>query len=857
MRRVSPILIACLAAIGLALLAWAPHAGATNSGVGGGSNTGGPLSPSGPSSGIATWWEVHNINRGPNYNKQRFNRFRDRSDKDDSLAERRKVQRAATRALVEHCRNSQRRITNNSIKSRGCPLWYNTEHRSSVNNKRTTAEIHSAYPDRVHMVTPNILVGYNVKIWRENPRAGKFDLIFERRVGINGESDPLFDPPSTLKSSKQWWYGGLKNAAEQRGSFSARGRKSAGMVGNWSGNARKRCWQNWRRGANGQRREKKGNAGKRVPSRARLSEKELRRLERGGWQWCYWEGDDIGPKAFKWASGPNLRNDPAGVRNFQRQWGRPAPYTKGAAVEQFGHSPRSLKAARTMGLKEAIRIQWKAPLRSGKNKIRYVIDGAPGLFYVVQIVGIDSREQIMPLQPTVSRNSPLRATSFRGQLFKAFIANPLKKPCCPGTRTVEQESAIEGTLTLEPQTLLQTREPSSQAISLSVDDEVAIDQAIFPQRLTLDHFTPQFPYSSARAAGSGAATYPPDYISYGVERQGQTIRRANLPARYVNGAAALAGRNLSDEQLQLKRARMITPAWLDPQGAWDNLATLNPVADDPSPAAFNLTWLRPTLESPCLTTPPLPFPRNQAKPWPARLSQCPSDNLGFPRVFNAWDDLLEASGQWEERWGRWQGNEDELRKIGRVERHPLRCASLETTENCRAADQWYPLLRADRIANTSGRDQYAQGYLLVADENDGVAEARVILRTNRPERVSHAIVQEREGPTTITVPGSELHRGADRVRADLKLPIPEDEDAAGYVVTFVFSGLSDAELNDSGGACPAFAGNPNEPVPGTCWRMLAEYDGYVNLTWKSRFVRSKPNDESMAFVKVFGPRNDR
>src|SRR5690606_37027018 len=138
-----------------------------------------------------------------------------------------------------------------------------------------------------------------------------------------------------------------------------------------------------------------------------------RRLERGGWQWCYWEGDDIGPKAFRWASGgPNLDTDPAGVRNFQLQWRRPTPYTKGAAVNQFGHSPRSLKAARTMGLKEAIRVQWKAPLRSGKNKIRYVIDGAPGLFYVVQIVGIDSREQIMPLQPTVSRNSPLRATSF-------------------------------------------------------------------------------------------------------------------------------------------------------------------------------------------------------------------------------------------------------------------------------------------------------------------------------------------------------------------------------------------------------------------------------------------------------------
>lgn len=911
MRRVlSAAVLTCLAAA--LLLPAAADATSGNTGFGVGGNSGTSYSSGGYAGGQVKWYELRNMNRTPRWHNL-FNDLRERFNRRALFA----ASRQATNSIMKPCERS--------LSNPRCILWRNSPVRKTGSGAvRTWWEVHTAQPEKVAQVTSGNLVGFNIRIWRENPARKRFDLIFERRVGIGKMRDADPNVPGKSAGSdpnfqRRWWYGGTTanqngGGAQNGGSFAVRGRTSAGMLGNFNSFSKEKCRENYSRGKNGKRKRQVDGKRRRIPSFARPSKSKLKALNRAGWNWCYWEGEDIGPKAFRWARVPvggttaPPRNDPAGVRQLQKMWGRNPSMTRGERRMEFGQAQPKVKkrkvnrrvrqnSAQTAGLKEAIWIQWKAPFGRGEkgvNRIRYKIDGAPGLFYVVQIVGIDRVEKIMDLQPpnlfTGDTKRTLRNTYYyRGQFVKGYIANPVQ-----GSDTTDhdhQGGAPSAGIELNGPATLQTREHADYNASLNA---AGLDerQAVLPYQVTLDHFTPQMNYSSAKLRGAPANTYPADYAVYGVLRHdGQHSVRPQTPALPQAHTQGLSYREsiTGGRDPNLRMARINVPAWLAPFSDEEDLMTTYPIGEAVSPT-FTLSWLQPTLESACAAQPELPFP---PRSWPRSLHNCPNPAGHAPRVYNAWDDYVQARGQWESRWAQAQiasdGTEKRIRDV--IPMRSIRCSAPQNTKESDCAERfhWYGLHRPQGGLPVS--TQYAQGYLLLADGNDdGAADVRLRLDTNRPSKVSGVYIHERglepdpedtstdeEQESFTYIPIESKHRRDGFVRVDFcegsncdAPSLPVASDGTGYVVTFVFSGLTNTDLTDSAAGaeydhapgaanatCRFFQGNSNRPRPGTCWKLQARYEGFSSLIWHSRFENPGPSEESATYVSVYGPRADR
>lgn len=718
-----------VAALALALPAGALAVGTGGSGSGG--NNGGTITGGGVASGPVRWYELLNTDTAdfPFGGLSGVINAAKRKEEAGDLGAF-AVSKKISGALQNACRGHNPGT---------CLLWRDDRHSSSVNDPDTWYEVHTTHPDdNKPPVTAETTVGFNIKIWRENPRRQGFDLIFERRVGIgNGDSDPHSGPLGE-DVHRRWWYGSktthpngertrLTNGELQRagGRFSNSGMMSSGMIGDPSRADASNCKRNYRNGDNGQR----GVGGRKVKSYARPNS-----MPKGD-QWCYWEGADLGSKYFRWGSR-------SGTGDLERRY---RSGVSGLPNDEFGDqdSGQDLGAG-GRGLKEALFVKWDLTLDpQGKNSFEYKLDGAPGLFYIVQIVALDNREHIQPLNGAQSYFA-------NQQMLKAYIANPV-----PGHPPNSYECGTSTTgcdkpdlnISLNATTPAQTREETTQRIETSTSDQISNFQAVFPIESDLIHFTPQMKYSSSLAApgDNPQATYPGSYVSYGTELAGQRVARQPSPYQPDN-VLGMQGVNL--QEVHLRKA-----SYLAPLSDGDALTTdpLSPNED----LSYEMTWLKPTLSNPCPAENKLPSRRDANdghRPlWPGNPNRCGPIRHGWPQRFDAWDDLLQARLTWESVWidsiiDNQINPED---SYGYIEDQPLRCASpsgsgdVELYPRDRCRSERYNLLDEAIGQGT----QHAQGYILAANSEGASSRVpvRFQLRTNRPEDVTNAYLYERGG----------------------------------------------------------------------------------------------------------------
>jgi len=672
---------------------------------------------------------------------------------------------AATKDVLNACRSG-------SPTAAQCPYFYNTGHQTSGLDTDTWKHVHTPFPTGNTTSPMGELVAYNVKIWREAPNHNGWVLLFARVLGA-GDSD--YDTgKSAMDAQKIWWWGHTENPAGNGvygGSFSNPGYQVAGAIGNYppGSNARAQCEQNWARGGNGTRL----NVAPRNNQGEAVGTKKIAQ-QGGGFpslqdplppDSCYWEGSDIGATSFNWNAYKNF-----GIP-YADQRGDNLPddeFGSSAAWDNYGVTGK--------GLKEAIYLHWHIPLSgSGNPSISYAIQGAPGLYYAIQIVGVDGRDQIIPFQskatPSGSQGFLWGGNGSAGdagqQYFKVFVASPVKGSPKPGgldcavvasgpltgasACTNQQKKPTDNTypgnapsanVTLDADSPVQTGQPTDQEVDVTADQEDD-DQALFPLMTKLIHYTPQMRFSSPNAADSAYGPYGNDYIHYadadtlGLSSACPTLCTA-APAQF--SAPQPAGRPpFGAEEVQLTRPAQLSrgndsASWLnDPSSGFSY-----PL----SSSSYGMTWLQPTLESPCPSDPlPIDMVIGQNLGWPASPQSCPVDAQGQPAVFNAWDDLLMAQAWWEARWvdGLKDSSKDE-NATGRITGQYLRCSdgagsatppAPAKIEDCQ--NPWYGLLSGVIGDET----QYAQGYLNLqgAGNNNTTGSVRVVLQTNRPQSV--------------------------------------------------------------------------------------------------------------------------
>lgn len=438
-------------ALALCALAVLPPARAGAVGYGdsaGGSNSGSAFGPLG-SPGAVTWYKLRNTDhdnlapppagtsgsgttRERSVNKDRELTY-DRSRLDEirrkaAAGGERISSNEATKLLMEPCRGD------NYYQNARCPLWFADKRVTDVGDPTTWFNVHSSTPWGWLPVTSKVTIAYNIKVWRENRDKHRFDLIFERRIGIGSQEKtvPERGAPS-LAVQRRWWYGGITDSPDgdkyksdgrtwtRGGSFSVNRARSAGPLGQFSDKDRSNCLANWKRGKNGERLSEPNARGKRYRVTKTIRPTKAKGM-RGA---CYWEGSDIGERYFRWGSSSGYTNEIL----RKEGWG---PRPSNLPNNEFGDNRRRHGGLLGKGLQEAIWLKWKLPLEArGKTKINYKIEGAPGLLYAVHIVALDNRENIMPIRargpydyPTGNSDTAKR----NRQYFRAFISNRVAPP---------------------------------------------------------------------------------------------------------------------------------------------------------------------------------------------------------------------------------------------------------------------------------------------------------------------------------------------------------------------------------------------------------------------------------------------
>lgn len=739
MRSLKRIIVVFVFALALGFSA--DNAFAVSGGAGGGTANGGSSgSCSGcGASGPIIFYELKNVNKGNlGYSGIGPQLKSLRKDLEDcKLREcRPEVAQEATNKYLRALGCFERNWKNN-----GCPLWVDV--RRSLNNDNAYYKLHSPVVgsnNKMQGDLLNITTNFNVKVWRENPAQRKMDLIFERRLGYANESRSNARKPRNV-SAGQWrttapiGYG-TPNGRHVRW---LRGHTSNAFSNSWSSGSfgagqpvgNSPCRSNWNRGKNG----KRVFDGKEVKASA-TAPGNFKRSDLSRFQWCYWEGNQIGPKAFKWATANG--GDPSGVRELQDKWGR--PFNSNLDRTQFGPKANGAKKA---GLKESIFIKWKFNLRpQAKNGAFFdvEIEGAPGLFYVVQIVATDYKQNIVKFKKS--------STNFvrQGQIFKVYTANKVPEPdidCtdprhpnypCPEIK--EKTFKYTGlaprvNLSIDADTVLQTRENSTQSVILEQDvnsiSDSPEDQMTFPHELGLAHYSPQINYSS------GTNPYNLDYVNYG-STQGTVLPAPNNPIFVPTGNTGVPSSK------QVKQVHFKTAAALDPE---------NPVQDTYVQADYSMSWLQPTLDNPCIgeggtSINFLGFnDQVNAAKWPNNINKCElppegaaDDNLlkamsrmlKIPEV-NVWDDELSAFGSWESRWrgtGSLANNKKDPSEVGYVQGDSLRCGSKNESYGQKAKGCTTPVPLLSGVTNAS--TQHAQGAVNVAAKNEANPTAPLRVR---------------------------------------------------------------------------------------------------------------------------------
>jgi hypothetical protein len=624
------------------------------------SNSGGAWGGGGGGGGPFYWYDVHNTaHNSLNYNASLANQLRGQGPA---------AAGPMTNSVLRPCGAD----TSADPK---CPLWFNGPKEWG----NDWSQVLPYGPNGGH-VTAQVAIGWNVKVWRENPGAG-WDLIFARQIGVNGGT------------TMQGWPTGDGGS----GPYPASGATQAGP---FLSQFEDPCRVRWNGGRNGQR-----NAlGQLTNSRTSWVGSDARAFKlgfandtfRGG---CYWEGSQIGPRSFRW-------NYSAGTKALAQQYHRPANLPN----DQFGDGGQAKDlGARRAGLKEAIRIRWRLPANNKPPRLSYVIDGAPGLFYAVQVVAVDQREEIMPYNPHKWVNGSSE------NYFKAFVANPSGDPTGGCLSGCEQEFKSEEPpvfVDLADQTQLETRQPSEQIVTSGPESDLAMSQAFFPYGAELIHFSPQLRYSAPgmdlyptsamhcpdQPSSPPCYANPTDFVKYDAPNWGKDLPRLpgisapiyrtqrecqQVPntdavnARYarvqwiynttrayvgsdynsfwsydlVGGSDFLAGQlGVSSQaawemllvnyqydanvygwidswvpqvpatvtQCQDVVARYKTQETLLPRVTWAQPAQVAGTESSIDP--FGITWLQPTLENPCAVEPPLP--RGNPQEWPTKPRKC-------------------------------------------------------------------------------------------------------------------------------------------------------------------------------------------------------------------------------------------
>lgn len=615
-------------------------------------------------------------------------------------------------AVLDRCSaNSSSR----NINAPNCMVWYNycPSGRPSYSsgqfegacNAYNAKEIHEQSESPIDEGASWIPSGqpavYNFRVWRQRESGTGWIPVFERQVGADGEADRPDSNPNT-----EWFYG--KNSGGAL--FYSTGNQTAGPFGRNPKNAIDRvCYNRFKSGDNGTKGSK---------STAR---KDWWR--NGGYpNKCYWEGGQVGSAVFGGSSSPTKFNND---------------------VDNPGANAENV---------EAISFRWKS---GSSSKFYFAIDSPGGYYYIIQIVAMDKREQIMPApaskpgrypynRSNCNATAPKRIRSsftdagrrsyavyWCGNYLQAYMPNPAEG------EADESPSRAE----LNAPKVVKTGEDAVISVSLRAD-ALSWNSAVFPRYARLQHFTPQITYSnSLRLINSGGSvkrelgkTYGSDFVYYDTDPS--DVDRLGAPP-IATGPPDKYGNSNSSQNWWMTSAQLIKPMNLvegyDGSGMIAN-------------ADFSINWRAPTVESPCrVGSENLPWPKagklsssgetELVQPWPSSPQSCDEYVTGSGQdaklesdVFNAWDDWLIGLVVREERVGE-VGSGSYGYSTSSL---PLRCGSYSEFDDvswrsvsgsdCTGDNSWNSLVYtplANRDANSpaeranNGSMQFAQGYVTV------------------------------------------------------------------------------------------------------------------------------------------------
>jgi hypothetical protein len=710
-----------------------------------GSNNGGLLTGSGGSGGKTFYAELTRLNKGPDSGslpdslKNKLNSIRNdylmvaqTGESFDSYPKNR-VEKEATDAFIDQCPGSnQTRDRWKTWKrwSSACPFWG-----METYNKYNFGEDQIYY--KIHPLKRNLLRGslwartekvinaFSVRVWRETLNSAgktqKFNLIFQRSLAlpnkeardtIRSRTNNAVETSQLKTTSPFWpgvtpWYNEYANEGWFNG-YNGRYYKRSGYLGGAISypNPPKRgsCQDNFfekdvngNRNFQGQVIAKKGSQRAMRPETINPAKKK--KLKRGG-SWCYWEGDDFGPQSYR---------------------------------GQFGSGPGGLAAK---GLKEALFMTWNFKnykLKKARPYLNYQLEGVPNRFYVVQVVATDSRQRIMSQNVRV-----FFANGIRGTIKKDCSVNPWK--CSFSSPPVKVNTRIQS------QSPLQVRQTSDQKAIIETDTPLEKFQSAFPHEVTLNHYTPQLNYNSPITNSSSIKeTYPLEYIDYGNAANvfktagfGQEVKAAYQPTENIlrgqPGGSLDPKFGSPSPLLQVQKSEVRSAANFS---TGDSLTGTNQVLSE---AGYDLTWMQPTLENPCVfegsVAANFDSSYNSSFKWPKDLSKCEFGGLnlfiGIPMV-NVWDDVLTIGSLTETQNVRESTPGKEAMEYGRVLPHSLRCwnnifsdgdptndflLNARRLKTCSAATDSTPY-----IPWVSGAEQVqkAQGSVVLASKNNRAA----------------------------------------------------------------------------------------------------------------------------------------
>ena len=606
-----------------------------------------------------------------------------------------------------------------------CPIWISDPKEGSLPGWH---EFHQSAPYPFRLVSPDVTVAYNIRIWRQNRGSGDGDFsardaqdpIFERRVGLSPGSDA--DPRGSQQM--EWWNGsgdyGLWTTGGSQAGPIGRPRNDAGQAA---------CHRRFRNANN--------PISQTVKSReAPLTYRSPTIADNG----CYWEGADFaGGNAIGWT---------------QHQDGRVSN----------GCNPQS---NRDKCLRESLQINVSLPIREfGWPKIKYKLTGRPSTFYMIQIVALDNREFTRPIivnlwcsssivLPVKGRpHTPPKTVCHTDrdpgaiavadnylrvwqptvptedcELTPELCCELTPELCCPegsdrcnAQRELSKEPGVS--LGLQTPNTTVTRSRIDQTVTTAPDGDLDVRQAAFVRLIGLQHFTPQLSYNGAR----GGASYGREYVAYDSD---SGIR---LPAATMGPGSDDVSRGPRAGQFMQFAALYQAPK-----------VTLDPSQTN---NRFRTAWERPTLTNPCSEGANNPELRGA---WPTSSDVCESRDGADLR--NAWDDIFNATTSYETRFASRSSLTPDL---GVIRRQHLRCDDKDSINPDPAAGREEAGKPISECRDTTlslfslpaSESQFAQGYLFVEGKRNSQAGAvNVNLQTNRPDLTEPWTVTERADGT--------------------------------------------------------------------------------------------------------------